>query len=36
VRSFFNQATSPVHITEGREQGEDHEGSVSQEEEENS
>ena len=36
VRSFFDQAISPVHITEGREKGEDNEGNISQEEEEDS
>ena len=36
VRSFFDQAISPVHTTEGREKGEDNEGNISQEEEEDS
>ena len=36
VRSFFDQAVSPVHTTEGREKGEDNEGNISQEEEEDS
>ena len=36
VRSFFDQVVSPVHTTEGREKGEENEGNIHQEEEEES
>ena len=36
VTSFFDQVVSPVHTTEGREKGEENEGNIHQEEEEES